>query len=129
MLFDTIKQLVAQDLEAVNHLIMQKIDTESGLAEHLGHYILDSGGKRIRPLLALLSAHACGYTGGNLHHIVAAVVEFIHTATLLHDDVVDESSLRRGKKTANYIWGNQASILVGDFLFTQSTLLLLDYLS
>lgn len=119
MTIDRIKALVSKDLDAVNALILEKIGSESGLADTLGHHILNSGGKRLRPMLVLLASRACNYQG-QLHIPLAALVECFHTATLLHDDVVDESTLRRGKQTANTIWGSKASILVGDFLFTQT---------
>ena len=109
----------------VNHVIRQRLQSDVALVNQLGHYIIDSGGKRFRPLLVLLSARAHGYQG-NLHHILAAIVEFIHTATLLHDDVVDESSLRRGKETANELFGNAASVLVGDFLYSRAFEMMVD---
>jgi octaprenyl-diphosphate synthase len=122
---EQIKSLVNQDFDKVNELIVDKINSQVGLIEDLSHHIVESGGKRLRPLLVLLSSRACGYHG--LHHItLAAMIEFFHTATLLHDDVVDESTLRRGKETANEIWGSKASILVGDYLFTQSVKLMVD---
>jgi octaprenyl-diphosphate synthase len=89
------------------------------LINQIGHYIINNGGKRLRPLIVLLSAKACQYQGQD-HHLMAAVIEFIHTSTLLHDDVVDESDTRRGNKTANEVWGNAASVLVGDFLYSRS---------
>ena len=101
-------------MTGVNQVIRQRLQSDVALVNQLGHYIVDSGGKRFRPLLVLLSARAHGYEG-SLHHVLAAIIEFIHTATLLHDDVVDESSLRRGKETANELFGNAASVLVGDF--------------
>lgn len=123
MTVNRLKNLVIDDLNAVNELIINKIQSEIGLIDNLSHHIVDSGGKRLRPLLVLLASHACNYKGK--HHInLAAMVEFFHTATLLHDDVVDESSLRRGRQTANEIWGSKASILVGDYLFTQSVQLM-----
>lgn len=123
MTIDAIKNLVKTDFDAVNALIIEKIQSQVGLIDDLSHHIVNSGGKRLRPLLALLSSRACGYSGEN-HIPLAAMVEFFHTATLLHDDVVDESTLRRGKETANEIWGSKASILVGDYLFTQSVKLM-----
>ena len=108
-----IQNLIDQDMQAVNALIHKRLRSEVALVNQLGYYIVNSGGKRLRPLLLLLSAHAFNYQG--MHHLtLAAIVEFIHTATLLHDDVVDASELRRGQKTANYVWGNEASVLVGD---------------
>lgn len=114
-----IQALINQDLQAVNTLIQTSLHSEVALINQLGHYIINSGGKRLRPILLLLSARHFDYTGN--HHIqLATVVEFIHTATLLHDDVVDASELRRGKQTANSLWGNEASVLVGDFLYSRS---------
>ncbi|ABI56187.1 polyprenyl synthetase family protein [Alkalilimnicola ehrlichii MLHE-1] len=116
---DAIRNLAADDMAAVNRLIQERLSSEVVLIDQMGHYIVNSGGKRLRPLLVLLAARAAGYRGE--HHIkLAAVVEFIHTATLLHDDVVDESTLRRGQDTANSIWGNEAAVLVGDFLYTRA---------
>lgn len=120
---DHLRSLVADDFEAVNALIIQKIQSHIGLIDDLAQHIVQSGGKRLRPLLVLLASHACGYTGQD-HLNLAAMIEFFHTATLLHDDVVDESTLRRGHETANEIWGSKASILVGDYLFTQSVQLM-----
>ena len=113
-----IRALVSNDFDAVNALIIAKIESESGLIDDLANHIVKSGGKRLRPLIILLASRACQYEG--THHIaLAAMIEFFHTATLLHDDVIDESTLRRGRETANEIWGSKASILVGDYLFTQ----------
>ncbi len=114
-----IRALVSDDMEAVGSLIKEKLRSDVVLVNQLGHYIVASGGKRLRPLLVLLSAHAFGYRGP-YHVNMAAVIEFIHTATLLHDDVVDGSDMRRGQETANSIWGNEASVLVGDFLYSRS---------
>jgi len=111
--------LVAEDMAAVNQVIRDALHSEVALVDQLGHYIVGSGGKRLRPLLVLLAARACGYEG-RAHVNLAAIIEFIHTATLLHDDVVDASALRRGQDTANAIWGNEASVLVGDFLYSRS---------
>ena len=116
---DQIRALSNDDMQAVNQLIQQQVDSDVALINQLGFYIVNSGGKRLRPLLTVLSARAMGI-GNNDHHTLAAIVEFIHTATLLHDDVVDESTMRRGRETANAIFGNQASVLVGDFLYTRS---------
>ncbi len=114
-----IRELVKQDYDAVNQLIAEHLQSDIGLIDELCQHIINSGGKRLRPLLVLLSANACAYQGQ--HHIyLAMALEFFHTATLLHDDVVDESSLRRGRTTANQIWGSKASILVGDYLFTKA---------
>ena len=125
MEFKTIQALVAADMQAVNHLIQDRLKSDVVLVNQLGHYIINSGGKRLRPMLALLMARACGYQGEN-HIDIAAIVEFIHTATLLHDDVVDESDMRRGKDTANNVWGNQAAVLVGDFLYSRSFEMMVD---
>jgi octaprenyl-diphosphate synthase len=114
-----IRSLVAEDLRAVDELIQRRLRSDVVLINQLGHYIVGSGGKRLRPLLVLLAARACGYTGER-HVSLAAIIEFIHTATLLHDDVVDASEMRRGQDTANTIWGNEASVLVGDFLYSRS---------
>lgn len=111
--------LIAADRQAVDELIKKRLHSEVVLINQIGHYIVNSGGKRLRPMLLLLSARAFGYEGTD-HHELAAVVEFIHTATLLHDDVVDGSELRRGKETANNVWGNEASVLVGDFLYSRA---------
>jgi octaprenyl-diphosphate synthase len=114
-----IYDLVADDRKAVDELICRRLYSEVDLINQIGQYIVNSGGKRLRPVLLLLTARAFDYAGTN-HHELAAVVEFIHTATLLHDDVVDGSELRRGRQTANSVWGNQASVLVGDFLYSRS---------
>lgn len=116
---EEINALVAEDMRDVNALIRERLHSEVALVKELGNYIIASGGKRLRPMLVLLSARAFGYSG-RYHINLAAVVEFIHTATLLHDDVVDGSELRRGRKTANNLWGNEASVLVGDFLYSRS---------
>ncbi|WP_371860880.1 octaprenyl diphosphate synthase [Pseudoduganella flava] len=110
---------IAADMEAVNGVIRQRLHSEVALVNQIAEYIISAGGKRIRPVLVLLVANAYDYRG-TAHHELAAVVEFIHTATLLHDDVVDESSLRRGRATANALFGNAASVLVGDFLYSRS---------
>jgi octaprenyl-diphosphate synthase len=115
----TIRLPVAEDTEAVDALIVRRLQSDVVLINQMGHYIVNSGGKRLRPLSVLLAARACGYSGS--HHVdLAAVVEFIHTATLLHDDVVDSSELRRNRETANMVWGNEASVLVGDFLYSRA---------
>ncbi len=106
-------------MDAVNETIHQRLRSNVTLINQLGHYIINSGGKRLRPLLVLLSARALGYQG-RAHIQLATIIEFIHTATLLHDDVVDASELRRGNETANSIWGNEASVLVGDFLYSRA---------
>jgi octaprenyl-diphosphate synthase len=111
--------LCADDMSAVNSLIRDSLDSNVILIRQIAEYIIGSGGKRLRPMLVLLSSRACGYRDN--HHInLAAIIEFIHTATLLHDDVVDESDLRRGKESAHAVWGNAASVLVGDFLYSRS---------
>ncbi len=112
-------QLSVTDMEAVDALILQRMHSPVGLIPDLAQHLVGAGGKRLRPLLTVATAQLCGYSG-TAHHKLAAAVEFIHSATLLHDDVVDESDLRRGKKPANLIWGNSASILVGDFLFARA---------
>jgi octaprenyl-diphosphate synthase len=112
-------QLVASDLNHVNAVILERMQSEVALIPELAGHLIAGGGKRMRPMLTLASAALLDY-GGTRHHKLAAAVEFIHTATLLHDDVVDGSGLRRGKRTANIIWGNPASVLVGDFLFSRS---------
>jgi octaprenyl-diphosphate synthase len=122
---EEINALCREDMAEVNQVIRQRLQSDVALVNQLGHYIIDSGGKRFRPLLVLLSARAHGYEG-SLHHILAAIIEFIHTATLLHDDVVDESSLRRGKETANELFGNAASVLVGDFLYSRAFEMMVD---
>ena len=114
-----IQQLVADDLQAVDRCIEKRLHSDVELVNQVSQYIVHSGGKRLRPLLVLLSAHCFGITDQR-HIELAAVIEFIHTATLLHDDVIDASSLRRGKKTANAVWGNDASVLVGDFLYSRA---------
>ena len=116
---DPLSALVAGDIEAVNRLIIERMDSPVALIPQLAGYIVAAGGKRLRPMLTLGAAHLCGYQG-NRHQGLAACVEFIHTATLLHDDVVDESQLRRGLASANALFGNKASVLVGDFLFSRA---------
>lgn len=110
---------IAADMQAVDAVIRERLHSDVVLIRQVAEYIIHSGGKRLRPALVLFSAGAMGYRGQS-HHRLAAVVEFIHTATLLHDDVVDESELRRGNKTANALFGNAASVLVGDFLYTRA---------
>lgn len=117
--FDAIKQVIESDITATNQLIFNELKSDVALINQLGFYIVNSGGKRLRPNLVLLSANALNYDGAH-HHTLAAVIEFIHTATLLHDDVVDDSSLRRGKETANALFGNEASVLTGDFLYSRA---------
>jgi octaprenyl-diphosphate synthase len=119
MTLSEIRNLILDDIQATDALILQRLASDVVLINQIGHYIINSGGKRLRPLLTLLSARACGYEGTD-HRLMAAVIEFIHTSTLLHDDVVDASDTRRGNKTANEVWGNAASVLVGDFLYSRS---------
>ncbi|MEO2268345.1 octaprenyl diphosphate synthase [Pseudoalteromonas pernae] len=114
-----IQTLIDDDMNSVNKLIYAQMQSDVALVNQLGLYIVNSGGKRVRPMLALLAARALGYQGDK-HITLATIVEFIHTATLLHDDVVDESALRRGEPTANAEFGNAASVLVGDFIYTRS---------
>ncbi|GAB2668885.1 octaprenyl diphosphate synthase [Vibrio panuliri] len=117
--FKAIQALTADDMAKVNETIQAQLNSDVSLINQLGFYIVSGGGKRIRPLLAVLTARALGYQG-SAHTTAAAFIEFIHTATLLHDDVVDESDMRRGKATANAAFGNAASVLVGDFIYTRS---------
>lgn len=114
-----IQDLLIEDMQSVNETIRQSLKSNVHLIGQLAGHIINSGGKRMRPQLVLLSAKAAGYTGRK-HINIAAIIEFIHTSTLLHDDVVDRSDLRRGKETANHIWGNEAAVLVGDFLYSRS---------
>ena len=116
---DHILSLAEPDMLAVNQLIQKQVNSDVSLINQLGFYIVNSGGKRLRPLLTVLAARALNIQTEQ-HHTLAAIIEFIHTATLLHDDVVDESTMRRGRETANEVFGNQASVLVGDFLYTRS---------
>lgn len=117
---DALTALVADDLREVNELIIRHMDSPVDLIPQLASRLIAAGGKRLRPVLTLASARMCGYETGHRHIALAACVEFIHTATLLHDDVVDESNLRRGLASANAVFGNKASVLVGDFLFSRS---------
>ena len=119
-----IRAPITDDINALDQLIHQELISDIPLIQQITKHILSVGGKRLRPLLVLLSAKALGYKEGSEHCELAAIIEFVHTATLLHDDVVDESSLRRGQQTANVIWGNQASVLVGDFLYSRAFQLL-----
>ncbi|HET7569255.1 MAG TPA: octaprenyl diphosphate synthase [Gammaproteobacteria bacterium] len=114
-----IRTLIDEDFRAVDAMIHSELHSEVALINQLGHYIVNGGGKRLRPLLVLLTARLCDYQG-RAHIDLAAIIEFIHTATLLHDDVVDTSKLRRGRETANEIWGNEAAVLVGDFLYSRT---------
>jgi octaprenyl-diphosphate synthase len=119
MNIDEIRDLVADDMRAVDGLIKVKLASDVALINQLGHYIVASGGKRVRPLLVVLAARANGYEGEK-HLLAAAIIEFIHTATLLHDDVVDDSEMRRGQESANVLFGNEAAVLVGDFLYSRA---------
>ncbi len=116
---EALNALVGDDLKSVNRLIVKHMDSPVALIPQLAGHIIAAGGKRLRPMLTLATAQLCGYRGER-HLALAACVEFIHTATLLHDDVVDDSDLRRGLSTANAVWGNKASVLVGDFLFSRA---------
>lgn len=116
---DDINQLIAEDVDKLNACIQARLHSEVVLINQVGGHIINSGGKRLRPIIHLLSAKALGYDGTQ-HIDLAAIIEFIHTATLLHDDVVDNSDLRRGQDTANALWGNAASVLVGDFLYSRA---------
>lgn len=118
-----VRKAVTKEFESVNQLIIDQLRSNVPLVENIGHYIVDAGGKRMRPMLVLLAAGACGKITKD-HITLAAVIEFIHTATLLHDDVVDLSALRRGRPTANAEWSNASSVLVGDFLYTRAFQLL-----
>ncbi len=122
---EDVNTLVAGDMAAVNRLIERRLQSEVALVNQISGYIIHSGGKRLRPVLVLLAARAFGYEGEQ-HHNLAAIVEFIHTATLLHDDVVDASDRRRGKDTANALWGNEAAVLVGDFLYSRAFQMMVD---
>ena len=119
MEFSTIRGLISDDLAATDTLILDRLSSDVLLINQVGHHIVNSGGKRLRPTIVLLSARAMGYED-RTHIDLAAIVEFIHTATLLHDDVVDDSDQRRNRDTANAVWGNAASVLVGDFLYSRA---------
>tara|TARA_R110002167_G_scaffold100970_1_gene263335 strand:- start:77 stop:1066 length:990 start_codon:yes stop_codon:yes gene_type:complete len=118
-MYKKIRAVVSADFDAVNQFIVDQLYSNVALVESIGHYIIDAGGKRMRPVLVLLSAKSCDYQGDQ-HISLAAVIEFIHTATLLHDDVVDMSSMRRGRPTANEQWSNPSSVLVGDFIYSRA---------
>ena len=120
-----IQALAAADMAAINALIRDRLGSEVVLINQISEHIVAAGGKRLRPMLAVLASRALGYRGTR-HHQLAAIVEFIHTSTLLHDDVVDQSDLRRGRKTANSLWGNAPSVLVGDFLYSRSFQLMVE---
>jgi octaprenyl-diphosphate synthase len=123
--FDDVTTLVNEDIEAVDRLINKSLESDVALISKVSEYIVMSGGKRLRPLIVLIAARALGYEGDQ-HIGAAAIIEFIHTATLLHDDVVDSSERRRGKFSANTVFGNQASVLVGDFLYSRSFQMMVD---
>jgi len=123
--FEDVKALARDDMGAVDDLIRSSLQSDVLLVSQVAEYIVTSGGKRLRPLIVLLAARALGYTGGHQMN-AAAIVEFIHTATLLHDDVVDSSDRRRGRDTANTVFGNQASVLVGDFLYSRAFQMMVD---
>jgi octaprenyl-diphosphate synthase len=117
--FENLRKLIAPDMAEVDRVLRASLDSDVALIRQVAEYIVGGGGKRLRPALVLLAARACGHEGRH-HHALAAVIEMIHTATLLHDDVVDESNLRRGHATANATFGNAASVLVGDFLYSRA---------
>ncbi|MBE8189745.1 MAG: octaprenyl diphosphate synthase [Candidatus Thioglobus sp.] len=117
--FDDIRKLLAADLAKTDAVLVSRLSSNITLINQMSNYIIGAGGKRLRPLLLLLCAKASGYTGAH-QHLMAVVIELIHTATLLHDDIVDKSSTRRGKDTANEVWGNAPSVLVGDFLYSRA---------
>lgn len=123
--FEDVKTLAHDDMRAVDALIRQSLQSDVLLVSQVSEYIVTSGGKRLRPLIVLLAARALGYNGGQQTN-AAAIIEFIHTATLLHDDVVDSSDRRRGRDTANTVFGNQASVLVGDFLYSRAFQMMVD---
>ncbi|WP_049621264.1 polyprenyl synthetase family protein [Frateuria defendens] len=123
--FDAVRALAAADMGAVDTLIRARLASDVVLINQIAEHIIGGGGKRLRPMLHVLAARAAGYRGEQ-HAKLAAIIEFIHTSTLLHDDVVDESDLRRGRKTANALWGNAASVLVGDFLYSRSFQLMVE---
>jgi octaprenyl-diphosphate synthase len=123
--FTHVRDLAAADMQRVDALIRQRLSSDVVLINQIADHIIASGGKRLRPMLHVLAAGAAGYRGDH-HTKLAAIIEFIHTSTLLHDDVVDESDLRRGRKTANALWGNAASVLVGDFLYSRSFQLMVE---
>ncbi len=124
MIFKRIQKPVMDDLQTMKALAQKAFRSQAPLITAVGEHILNKGGKCLRPLLLLLSSKACGYTGDR-HCVAAALIELLHTATLLHDDVVDDASIRRGQKTAKALWGNEAAILVGDFLYSKAFELLL----
>jgi len=117
--FSDIQNLVREDLKAIDDLLINRLESEVALINQVSSYIINAGGKRIRPLLVVLMSRALGYQGIN-HNVMAVVIELIHTATLIHDDIVDESEVRRGTETPNQVWGNAASVLVGDFIYSRA---------
>ena len=123
--FDDVVALVSDDMAAVDELISKSLESDVALVSQVSEYIVLSGGKRLRPMIVLLASRALGYEGAQ-HHRAAAIIEFIHTATLLHDDVVDSSERRRGRDSANTVFGNQASVLVGDFLYSRAFQMMVD---
>src|SRR5262249_54555156 len=122
---DPVHRLISEEMSAVDRVIRQRLHSDVPLIRQVSEYIISGGGKRLRPAVVLLAAGACGYSG-SAHYQLAAVIEFIHTATLLHDDVVDDSDLRRGRPTANTLFGNAASVLVGDFLYSRAFQLMVE---
>src|SRR5512134_876035 len=120
-----IREPVADELRRLDHVIVARLASDVVLVNQVSQYIIGAGGKRLRPVSVLLAARTCGY-GGERHVEAAAIIEFIHTATLLHDDVVDGSGLRRGRDTANQVFGNQASVLVGDYLYSRAFQMMVD---
>lgn len=124
-MYKDVRSIVAADFEAVNRFILSQLHSNVSLVENIGEYIVDAGGKRLRPMLVLLSARCCGSSNEGVIKL-AAVIEFIHTATLLHDDVVDMSSMRRGRPTANEHWNNPSSVLVGDFIYSRAFQIMVD---
>jgi octaprenyl-diphosphate synthase len=124
MTLESIKTLVAADLSLVDRVIRDRLASDVALVNQVAEYIIAGGGKRLRPLVVVVAARACGYSGR--HTEAAAIIELIHTATLLHDDVVDASDLRRGRDTANSLWGNEASVLVGDYLYSRAFEMMVD---
>lgn len=125
MKLEQLNNLIGSDMKAVDAVIRARLHSDVALVQQVAEYIVNAGGKRLRPSLVLLSAGALGYRG-TAHHELAAIVELIHTSTLLHDDVVDESDLRRGRETANALFGNAASVLVGDFLYSRTFQMMVD---
>ena len=125
MQLESVRALVADDLRRLDQVIVDRLASDVVLVNQVSQYIVGAGGKRLRPLCVVLAARACGYAGQQ-HVEAAAVIEFIHTSTLLHDDVVDGSDLRRGRDTANHVFGNQASVLVGDYLYSRSFQMMVD---